>query len=286
MIGVYIQIYAKHSLFHYLQYAAYGLLCNWVIKMKIIQDVQYGEYKETLLDIYLPDSDEFSVFVFFHGGGYVNGNKDYSKHGVFPARFITHLVDRGIAVVSCDYRMYPDAKFPEYIQDGAKAIKWVHDNMSSYGKVNKIFAGGSSAGAHTTMQLCFNKKYFEEVGLDSSAVDGYFHDAGQPTVHFNVLKEYGIDSRREIVDERAPLYYIGMADNYPPMKFVASDNDMKCRLIQTKLVIEALKHFDYDMSKVHFSLMHGTHTSYLPKADADGESVYGKLIYDFMKMYI
>jgi len=252
--------------------------------MKIIKDISYGEYESNLLDIYLPDKEEFSVFVFFHGGGYEKGSKLMDRLG-YPALFISYLVERGIAVVSCDYRMYPDAKFPEYIQDGAKAVKWVLDNMPSYGKVNKVFVGGSSAGAHTTMQLCFNSKFFEEAGVDKDRIDGWFHDAGQPTVHFNVLKECGVDSRREIVDERAPLYYIGIQDYYPPMKFVVSDNDIKCRLVQTKLVIETLKHFGYDMSKVHYSLMHSTHTAYWSKADDEGESIYGRLIYDFIKLY-
>ncbi len=254
--------------------------------MKIISDISYGEYESNLLDIYLPDEEEFSVFVFFHGGGYEKGSKQMKRDDVYPALFISHLVERGVAVVSCDYRMYPEAKFPEYIEDSAKAVKWVIDNISSYGKMNKLFLGGSSAGAHTTMQLCFNSKFFEEAGVDKKRIDGYFHDAGQPTVHFNVLKEHGIDSRREIVDERAPLYYIGLDKEYPPMKFVASDNDIKCRLVQTKLVIETLKHFEYDMSKVHFSLMHSTHVAYWNKADCDGESIYGRLIYDFIKLYI
>ena len=254
--------------------------------MKIINDVSYGEYESNLLDIYLPDSEEFSVFVFFHGGGYTNGSKSMKKDDVYPAGFISYLVDKGIAVVSCEYRMYPDAKFPEFIEDGAKAVKWIIDNIGNYGKMNKLFLGGSSAGAHTTMQLCFNRRFLDEVGVDRSRIDGYFHDAGQPTVHFKVLKEHGLDHRREIIDERAPLYYIGIDDSYPPMEFVASDNDMKCRLIQTKLVLETLKHFEYDMSKVHFTLMHGTHTSYVFKKDDEGISVYGKLIYDFIKKYI
>ena len=58
-------------------------------------------------------------------------------------------------------------------------------------------------------------------------------DAGQPTAHFNVLKYADVDPRRIIVDETAPLYYVGLESEYPPMRFVVSDNDMTNRYEQT-----------------------------------------------------
>ena len=45
---------------------------------------------------------------------------------------------------------------------------------------------------------------------------GFIHDAGQPTSHFNVLKELGKDSKRIIVDETAPMYFVGMDETYSP----------------------------------------------------------------------
>lgn len=65
--------------------------------------------------------------------------------------------------------------------------------------------GGSSAGGYLSMMLCFDKKYYEAVGVSPSDISGCVHDAGQPTVHFKVLKERGIDSRRIIIDESAPF---------------------------------------------------------------------------------
>ena len=100
------------------------------------------------------------------------------------------------------------------------------------------------------MMLCFDRRWLSAVGIDLSEISGYFHDAGQPTAHFNVLKYSGVDRRRVIVDETAPLYHIGVEESYPKMAFIVSDNDMKNRYEQTMLVLGTLRHFGYDMDKV------------------------------------
>jgi acetyl esterase/lipase len=39
--------------------------------------------------------------------------------------FLSEFQKKGIAVVAANYRMYPDAKFPEFIRDCASAVAWV-----------------------------------------------------------------------------------------------------------------------------------------------------------------
>ena len=46
-----------------------------VCDMKKVENVVYGDDKCHLLDIYLPDTTEFPVFVYFHGGGLEGGDK-------------------------------------------------------------------------------------------------------------------------------------------------------------------------------------------------------------------
>ncbi len=109
------------------------------------------------------------------------------------------------------------------------------------------------------------------------------HDAGQPTAHFNVLRERGVDSRRVIVDETAPLYHIGTADTLPPMLFIVSDDDMEGRYEQTRLVLATLRHFRYNMARVYYREMHGKHCAYVRKTDKNGDSVLGHLVLEFMQ---
>lgn len=245
--------------------------------MKTIENIVYNVHGQKL-DVNLPEGKAKAAFVYFHGGGLEGGSKDKN------APYNRFLTDNGIAVADVNYRMYPSAKCPDFIEDAADAVKWAVERMPLYAGTDRIFVGGSSAGGYLSMMLCFDKHYLAARGIDANAISGYVHDAGQPTTHFNVLRERGIDSRRLIVDEFAPLYHIGSTGNdCAPMTFIVSDNDMENRLEQTQLVLSTLKHFKYDESRIHCTLMHGTHCAYDYKVDENGESVFGKLICGFIE---
>ena len=234
------------------------------------------KYKEDLMfDLHLPDSQEFDLFVYFHGGGLCGGRRG----GVEV--FASTLAKRNIATATVDYRMYPNAKYPEFIEDCASSIAWLKENISKYGSVKRIFVGGSSAGGYISMMLCFDKKYLNAVGLEPTDIAGYIHDAGQPTAHFNVLKEFGIDSRRLIVDQTSPMYHVGTENDYSPMLFIVSDNDMFGRYEQTMLMVNVLKHFGHE-DKVLLKVLHGKHCEHTRKADENGEGILGNLILEFI----
>ena len=59
------------------------------------------------------------------------------------------------------------------------------------------------------MMLCFDDKYLSACGVPADIIKGYVHDAGQPSTHFNVQRERGLDPRRVIIDEATPIYHIG-----------------------------------------------------------------------------
>ena len=249
--------------------------------MKILENVSYisDNSPEHTLDIYLPKTKSFPVFIYFHGGGLEKGS---CKSGVCLGEY---LAGQGVATVSADYRKYPTASYPDFLKDGAAVVAWVKNNMSEYGEVTGIFVGGSSAGGYMSMMLCFDKRYLSPYGISPLEISGFVHDAGQPTTHFNVLRERGIDTRRAIIDEAAPIYHIGEAESYPPMHFIVSDNDMPCRLEQTELLLATMKHFGYDMTRVTKTLMHGKHCAYVRAKDDEGDSVLGKMIFEFIEKY-
>ena len=129
--------------------------------------------------------------------------------------------------------------------------------------------------------LCFDKKWLSVHGIKPTDVAGFVHDAGQPTCHFNVLRERGIDTRRVIINDSAPLYHIGADEQYPPMLIIVSDNDMQNRYEQTMLLISTLGHFGHK-DKVTLKLMNGKHCAYCNALDENGVSIFGKIIYDFI----
>lgn len=247
--------------------------------MREIKNVFYAGNNDArrTLDIYLPDAEEFKVFVYFHGGGLCGG----SKNG-YGGKFAEYLTAHGICAVSAEYRMYPEARYPDFIEDAASAVAWVKENIDSYGRSLGIYVGGSSAGGYLSMMLCFDPKYLGAHGILPTDIAGYVHDAGQPTAHFNVLKERGIDSRRIIVDETAPLYFVGLAKSYSPMLFIYSDNDMVNRPEQTAVMLTTLRHFGYDESKISVILKNGKHCAYVDRKDEQGESEFAKMIAPFI----
>lgn len=243
--------------------------------MQVYNDLSYGEHAAQKLDLYLPEQAE-AMFVYFHGGGLNRGDKDGSQY------FAPYLAERKIAVVTANYRMYPDAHYPDFIEDAASAVAWAKKYAKEHLTCDRLYVGGSSAGAYLSMMLCFDRHYLSALGVDPFDVSGYFHDAGQPTAHFNVLKyDRGVDSKRVIIDETAPLYYVGLEKSYPPMRFIVSDQDIRGRYEQTMLMLSALSDFQY--SDFDHVVMHGKHCAYWNQADENGESRLGRIILDFIR---
>ena len=248
--------------------------------MKLIENICYAVRRDQALglDLYLPEADRFSLFVYFHGGGLEQG----SKNDATTRTFAPWLARHGIAVASVDYRMYPSARYPDFLLDAAESVCWLSRHITGYGRCDHMIVGGSSAGAYLSMMLCFDKRWYAGCTEFPVPVSGYFHNTGQPTTHFRVLQERGLDPRRVIADEASPLYHIGAEPEYPPMMFVVSDHDIPNRLEQTQLVLSVLRRFGYDESRLDFQLMHGDHCEHDNATDENGDSVLGKLIFDFI----
>jgi acetyl esterase len=82
--------------------------------------------------------------VFFHGGGWVIGNLD--SHDVVCRK----LADEGqLIVISVDYRLAPEHKFPAAVEDAIAATKWIADNAKRLGiDASRLLVGGDSAGGN------------------------------------------------------------------------------------------------------------------------------------------
>jgi len=238
--------------------------------MRKFENISYGS---EMLDLYLPEAEEFDLFVYFHGGGLERSSKARNTH------IFEHLVSCGVAAASVEYRKYPEAKYPDFVEDAAQAVAWLKENIAAYGKCRRIFVGGSSAGGYLSMMLCFDKQWLGKYGIDPMDIDGFFHDAGQPTKHYNVLKNEGWDKRRVIIDETAPLYHVGTAEAYPPMIFIVSNNDMENRLEQTQLMISTLRHFGHE---VPMTVRDGKHCHYVRQVNEDGSSPLAQMVLDFI----
>lgn len=108
------------------------------IKIPVDQD-------EITLRLYTPKGDgPFPVFVYYHGGGWVLGDLEV----IDPIlRAVTNSTE--CLVVSVDYRLAPEYKFPVGPEDCYAATKWVAENITDYnGDPTRIVVGGDSAGGN------------------------------------------------------------------------------------------------------------------------------------------
>jgi acetyl esterase len=82
--------------------------------------------------------------VFFHGGGWVIGDLD--SHDVVCRK----LADEGqLVVISVDYRLAPEHKFPAAVEDAITATRWIADNSRQLDiDASRLTVGGDSAGGN------------------------------------------------------------------------------------------------------------------------------------------
>jgi len=150
-------------------------------------DISYGTDKRQRLDVYVPKSDGQThtdaanagahaltalpsgrpVVIFWYGGSWQSGSKaDY--------RFVgAALAERGFVTVLPDYRLYPDVKFPDFLDDAAHAVAWVQGHAQEFGgDPHRVVLMGHSAGAHTAAYLALNREFLAKRGAKPEWVVG------------------------------------------------------------------------------------------------------------------
>jgi len=89
------------------------------------------------------------VLIYFHGGGFVFGNLD-THDAVCRAL----AKESGAVVISVDYRLSPEHKFPAAVEDSHAVIVWVAANAERLGvDARRIAVGGDSAGGNLAIVI-------------------------------------------------------------------------------------------------------------------------------------
>lgn len=142
----------------------------------LVQDQIYDERLGLGLNIWTPQNagtEPLPVVVFIYGGGWRDGAKDQYA---FAGRA---LASRGYIVVLPDYRLFPDTRFPGFLEDSAKALAWVDDNIGQYGgDTQRIFLSGQSAGAYNVMMLALDAQWLGREGKSPDLIRGVAALAG------------------------------------------------------------------------------------------------------------
>ena len=111
------------------------------------KDVEFARPggKPLLLDLHIPDGGgPFPAAILIHGGGFDEGSRSTNVRPLFEP-----LANAGFAWFSIDYRLAPEAHFPDAMADVISAIRWVKAHSAEYRlDLGEIALIGESAGGY------------------------------------------------------------------------------------------------------------------------------------------
>jgi acetyl esterase/lipase len=225
---------------------------------------RYGNEKRQELDIFMPEMIVAGspVVVFFYGGSWKRGEKE-------KYRFVGHsLSSKGYITVIPDYRLYPEVTFPAFVEDGAKALTWVRENIEQ--ARNGVVVMGHSAGAHTAALLALDQSYLKEAGQPVGILRGMIGLAGP--YGFNPMKYRStrpIFADVKVIEKAMPITFACSA-KIPLLLFHGADDNLvipeNSRELKRRVYECAgnVKYFELD-DIGHFSIVLGLSDSFLAK---------------------
>lgn len=140
----------------------------------VVSGVAYDAPNGLRLDVYAPHGvTNAPVVVFFYGGRWQSGARAEYK-------FVGQaLASQGFVAILPDVRKYPAVRFPEFVRDAAKAVRWARANAARYkGDPGKLFVMGHSSGAHIAALVALDGTYLREVGGSRAWLRGMIGLAG------------------------------------------------------------------------------------------------------------
>ncbi len=190
--------------------------------------------------VYRPEGagDGLGALVYFHGGGHVIGSMDTHDS---VARAMCR--DANIVVMSVDYRMGPEAKFPAAVVDSYAAAKWLSDNAGAMGvRADRIAVGGDSAGGNLALVVSLMARDNDDslaIAYQLLVYPVMDYTGGTPTydtygVGYGPLmaasvpyfREHYLNSDQELADWRASPARAASFAGLPPALLITAECDI------------------------------------------------------------
>ncbi|MGX9382592.1 alpha/beta hydrolase [Pseudomonas sp. JQ36] len=137
--------------------------------------IAYGDDPRQKLDVYVPRQPlkDAPVVVFFYGGSWNSGARgDYAFVG-------EALASRGIVAVLADYRLYPQVRYPLFLEDSARAVAWTRAHIREFsGNPQRLYLMGHSSGAYNAAMLALDPGLLGAVGMSPEDLSGWIGLAG------------------------------------------------------------------------------------------------------------
>ncbi len=143
----------------------------------VTEGAAYGPLPRQRLDIHVPRAPAsvggYPMVVFFYGGSWNRGERaDY--------RFVGEaLAARGILTLIPDYRLYPEVRYPSFLEDSALALAYALKQAAALGgNPQRVFVMGHSAGAYNAAMLALDGRWLSGAGHSPAELAGFIGLAG------------------------------------------------------------------------------------------------------------
>ncbi|MBW3560250.1 MAG: alpha/beta hydrolase [Proteobacteria bacterium] len=140
------------------------------------RDLPFGPDPRDRLDVYAPKTNGGGlrpVLVFIHGGSWDTGDKS-----IYPFAGAA-FAGRGFVTVVPNYRLVPQVRYPGFIEDNARAVRWARDNARRFGgDPERMVLVGHSAGAYNAAMLALDERWLAEAGLPRGTIKAWAGLAG------------------------------------------------------------------------------------------------------------
>lgn len=207
------------------------------------------------LDIYSPqhaESERLPAIIIIHGGSWKGGDKDNLTVVGYK---VPYFISEGFVVISINYGLTPDIKYPQQPQDIADAIAYVHRNADELGiEANDISLMGHSAGAQLAALIATDGKFMRRAGRSTRDIRRVIVLDGISNLVTKIqqdIEDENEDNNRDIIaafgstraelEEGSPVYQVKsfIKDYTPPMMLYFRGN--KARVQDDLGMITALR---------------------------------------------
>ena len=181
---------------------------------KLAKDIAYGDNARQSYDVYEPDEPRANapVIVFVYGGSWDSGKKGMYK---FVAEA---FASNGYTTVVPDYRLYPEVKFPEFVEDTADAVAAAAKRYPS----QSLVLVGHSAGAYNAVKVTVDHSYLSARGISAcdtiAATVGLAGPYGDPPMkeepYITIFPDrlLGQDGPINNIDAKKPPLFLAIGD--------------------------------------------------------------------------
>jgi acetyl esterase/lipase len=208
---------------------------------RVAEGVAYGDGPRRRLDVYAPRAAAprpRAVILFLYGGSWNGGRR---QGYAFAARA---LAAQGFVVVLPDYRLVPEALYPDFLRDCAAAVHWTRVHAGDFGgDGGRIVLIGHSAGAYNAAMLALDPAL---LGPDRAAIRGFAGLAGPydflPLDDEATVAAFGKWPRPA---ETQPISYA--ASGATPVLLLHGEADMRVKPRNSRALARALKAANADV---------------------------------------